>query len=173
MNSRTDNSDGGGLWRRFAAAEVPHGPCPDELTLASYLDGRLEARHVEAVEAHLAGCAACRSAAAELRGMLAEPALVMPPAELLTRAAGLVAPSRAAAGFWRRAARWSAVAAAVVVVAWGGFAAGRKTYNDRQAVDQAVARQVSFGLAGDGDGDGVVASVDAFDEMLLAGGDAQ
>ena len=60
------------------------------------------------------------------------------------------------------------------VVAWGGFAAGRKTYNDRQAADQAVARQASFADAGaGGEGDRIVASVDAFDQMLLPGGDAQ
>jgi predicted anti-sigma-YlaC factor YlaD len=139
--------------------------------MASYLDGRLAAGQVEAVERHLANCAVCRRAVGELRGLLAAPATVMPPADFAARAAGVVAPAHRAARLWRRAARWSAVAAAVLIVAWCGFAAGRKTYRDRQAADTAVARRATFDLGPDGER--IVASVDAFDAMLLAGGDEQ
>jgi len=173
MDSRMDNSDDRKLWQRFAAAEEaarrPGQPCLDDLTMASYLDGRLDAGRVGAVEEHLAVCAGCRRAAAELRGLLSAPATVMPPAGFEARAARVAAPARRREGPWRRAARISAVAAAVLVVAWAGFAAGRKTSLDRRAADAAVAREATFDI--EPAGEQVAASVDVFDEMLLTGGD--
>jgi len=175
MDSRMHNSADEHLWRRFrAAADAtpgPQGPCLDELTLASYLDGQIGAGEIEAVELHLAHCASCRAAVAELRGLLEAPATVMPPADFAARAAHIVARTQGRPGLWRRAARWSAVAAAVLIVAWGGYTAGRKTHESRQAAAVAVARRATFDL--DLNGEQIAASVDAFDEMLLAGGDEQ
>ncbi|MBI5836634.1 MAG: zf-HC2 domain-containing protein [Candidatus Eisenbacteria bacterium] len=57
-----------------ATAPAPMAPCRQQLEawrLSSYLDGDLDASHRAAVEAHLAGCAACRERAADLQGMVA------------------------------------------------------------------------------------------------------
>jgi predicted anti-sigma-YlaC factor YlaD len=178
MNSQPDNSDDRrdkSLWRRFAAANassVPAGPCIDEITMASYLEGRVEAEEIEALELHLADCSDCRTALAELRELLAQPSIVMPRAGFGERAAAAAAPARRGDGLWRRVVRWGAMAAAVLLVAWAGFAAGRKTVHDYRQADTALVQQVTFGLDSP-DGETVVASVDAFDEMLFVGGDEQ
>lgn len=52
----------------------PHGdagPCPDSLTLAAYLDGRLAPGERADFEAHLARCLKCAKDVAELRDILA------------------------------------------------------------------------------------------------------
>jgi len=47
-------------------------PCPDEILMAGYLDGKLDKDELARMEAHLAVCASCREEAAELREILAE-----------------------------------------------------------------------------------------------------
>jgi len=52
-----------------AATQAPDG-CPDELTLASYLDGMMPAEERVRLEEHLAGCRKCAKSVAELREIL-------------------------------------------------------------------------------------------------------
>ena len=59
-----------------------------EILLADYVDGTLHAGQRTALEAHLAGCAACSQLAADVTGATAfieRVAEVRPPAELMTR----------------------------------------------------------------------------------------
>jgi len=46
--------------------------CPDELTLASYLDAKLSGEDKARMDAHLARCGKCARAVAELRDILAQ-----------------------------------------------------------------------------------------------------
>ncbi|WP_243310519.1 anti-sigma factor family protein [Fundidesulfovibrio agrisoli] len=46
------------------------GGCPDELALASYLDGMMPAEDRARLEEHLSGCRRCSRAVAELREIL-------------------------------------------------------------------------------------------------------
>ena len=59
-----------------------------EILLADYVDGTLRVEEKSALEAHLAGCAACAELAKDVAGataFLERVAAVEPPAELLTR----------------------------------------------------------------------------------------
>jgi len=138
------------LWRRWAAPSEA-GPCPDEMALAAYLDGSAPADEAERVEAHLAGCDACRHAVAELRSLLAGgPVLATP--QVVTRAKSLLpAPTALAAKLgrrrtWRRVARWAATAAAAVLVSYGGFQAGSATRIGRNTEQAALVSEMTFGL---------------------------
>lgn len=46
--------------------------CPDELTLSSYLEGRLEQAEAERLEAHMSQCPTCAQAVRELRELLSD-----------------------------------------------------------------------------------------------------
>jgi hypothetical protein len=94
---------------------------PTEERLNDHVDGLLPAPEEEAVEAHLAACAACRAEVEGLRALLAGAAAlaraVDPPAELweALRAETLARPARAA---WTvRMTRRELAAAAVLLVA--------------------------------------------------------
>ena len=54
-----------------ASGQAPGG-CPDELALASYLDGMMPAQERAGFEAHLSGCRKCAKAVAELREILGQ-----------------------------------------------------------------------------------------------------
>jgi hypothetical protein len=103
--------------------------CPDwEAQLNEYVDGALAAAERAALEHHLAGCAGCRAAVAELRALVAGaralPKVVKPERELwagietriVRRATGSVQRS-----WWRERAFWrgAAAAAAVLLTAFG------------------------------------------------------
>ena len=46
--------------------------CPDALTVASYLDGRLESQELALFEYHLSRCAKCAKDVAELREIISQ-----------------------------------------------------------------------------------------------------
>lgn len=119
------------------------GGHPDEGTIHAWLDGALPADEAAALEAHVAGCAACASAVAEARGFLAAAsrilgALDQVPGGVLPQSAGTppgagrtrpdVVPLRPAAPVVparRRRAGWTLSAAAVALLALGTWAAVR------------------------------------------------
>jgi anti-sigma-K factor RskA len=99
--------------------------CPDmDVKLNEYVDGTLEAVERASVEAHLAACAGCREAVAQLRALIAGarglPQVIEPARDLWTpietrigqRATWNVQPA-----FWRGAL----AAAAVLVIALGVY----------------------------------------------------
>ncbi|GFK94365.1 hypothetical protein NNJEOMEG_02209 [Fundidesulfovibrio magnetotacticus] len=55
---------------RGASSGNSAGECPDALTVAAYLDGRLEGAELAAVERHLAACRKCATDVLELRELL-------------------------------------------------------------------------------------------------------
>lgn len=84
----------------------PHNPdgrhptqCPDELTLASLADGRLEASEAAPLRAHLAECTSCVALVADLI-RLRELEMPAPPAHLLRQAKAMAAPAPRASS-WR------------------------------------------------------------------------
>lgn len=103
--------------------------CGDvEARLDEYVDGTLGTRERAAVDAHLAGCAACRAALAELRGLVANahalPQRIEPPRELWTGIAARIMKRRRPArgtAWWRGRALWAGVsaAAATLVLVFG------------------------------------------------------
>lgn len=86
--------------------------CPDAELLSAVLDGEASEAETRSLDRHLGGCAACRSLAAELRGLKAalEAQPVPPmPGDLrasLERMAAEVSRPRAPARAWLRAGLW-------------------------------------------------------------------
>jgi anti-sigma factor RsiW len=135
------------LWRRAVPSPgAGASPCPDELELAAWLDGRADADLAGRIESHLAECTDCLRAAEELRATLAAGPM-MPPPQVVERAKRLGRGRwRRPAVLWLRAGRWAAVAAAAVLVGYAGFTAGAATREKRQAAEAAVVREATFGL---------------------------
>jgi hypothetical protein len=91
--------------------------------LDEYVDGTLGAREQAVLDAHLAGCAACRVALAELRGLVASaralPQRIEPPRELWTGIAARISERRQPARgptWWRERAFWAGVSAAAATL---------------------------------------------------------
>lgn len=94
-----------------------------EVRLDEYVDDTLGARERAALDAHLAGCPACRAALAELRGLVtnarALPQRIEPPRELWTGIAARIAARRERAramAWWREREFWAGVAAAAAAL---------------------------------------------------------
>jgi anti-sigma factor RsiW len=102
--------------------------CPDrEAQLNGYLDGTLPAADQAAVDAHLAQCAGCRAALAQLRAVLAGartlPPSIAPPHDLWGAIARRIT-EREAQGrrrWWRERTFWAGAlaAAATLLIAFG------------------------------------------------------
>jgi hypothetical protein len=88
--------------------------CPDELTLAAYSEGSLDAARRDRLEAHLDRCAFCYDQVAFLLRAADAPLPESVPASLLARAEELV-PERVTLG-WSPAWRWVAATAAVAAL---------------------------------------------------------
>lgn len=92
--------------------------------LDEYVDGALGPRDRAALEGHLAGCAACRAALADVRGLVAGaralPPRIEPPRELWTGiAARLTARRRrgVSIAWWRERGFWGGASAAAAMLA--------------------------------------------------------
>ena len=99
--------------------------CPHmEAALNEYVDGTLTARDRASVEAHMADCAACRAAVAELRSLAAAAASLPTTIEPGRDLWGAIEPriaQRATWNFQRLRRRAALAAAAVLVVALGVY----------------------------------------------------
>jgi anti-sigma factor RsiW len=155
-SDRDYNPEDASLWRGYArAGGLAEGPgaCPDAMTLAGYLEGRLSPDQRAAVERHLARCPRCVAEVPQLRALLAEPAMI-PPADVADRARRLVAPARerqgqAAPRLWPAVLRWSAAAVLAIAASLLGLQAGRGTARDRQNLTGAPrGQEVGTSLAG-------------------------
>lgn len=146
------------LWRRVKAqppaSAAPGQACLDPLELAAYVDGRADQPARDRAEAHLAGCQVCLQALADVRELLAAPAMLAP-RHVVERAKALVAPQRLdvsahpRTGRLWRVAQWAAAAVAAVAVSYAGFEAGSATWRQEQARSALVAREASFSLGSD------------------------
>ncbi len=146
MNLPDDNhAQDRALWRQAreglaapqagAPAPAEGGTCPDELTLAAYVDGRLGEPDVAPIEAHLSRCHLCAEAVGAAREV-ASAAPVEVAESVLARAQALVAdpcrrpvaaPSPAVIGRigLRRVLAGVGLAAAMALCATVGFVAGQ------------------------------------------------
>ncbi|MHC4446937.1 MAG: anti-sigma factor family protein [Planctomycetota bacterium] len=147
------------LWGRVA-----HGPpdsptaCPSPLELAAFIDGRASEAQRQALESHLADCPACLEAVAEIRSVQTEAgdSSVLVPATLLESAKGLVTERKRTRrslvlADWRLIGRWSAAAAASIVMGLAGYHAGVKTLMIRQDWTGQHTSEMSFGVLGPGE----------------------
>ncbi len=146
------------LWGRVAQGP-PQGPtaCPSLLELAAFIDGRASEAERQALESHLADCPACLEAVAEIRSVQADAgdSSALVPATLLESAKGLVAERMRtrrswALADWRLVGRWSAAAAASIVMGLAGYHTGVKTLMIRQDWTGQLASEMSFGVLGPG-----------------------
>jgi len=142
------------LWQRYVAAAGREGAgaCPDAVDVAAWLEGRATPSLAERIEGHLAGCGKCLQAVEDLRAILAAPP-VAAPRRVLERAEALARAAARPTVLWLRVGRWAGMAAAAVLVAYAGFAAGVATREGRQAVQAAVVHEATFGLVDGQDDD--------------------
>ncbi len=133
-----------GLWER-ARAEAPARPdaCPAMVTLAAWVDGRLNDAEREAIEEHLAGCGACLAAVVESRAARAEALEAMPLAVVESAAAVVRGRLRPAA--WRVGA-WVLRAAAAIAVCVAAYRAGAGSGGRLDAPAAPNEADVAFGL---------------------------
>jgi len=116
------------------------------LNLVSYSDGALTGERAEAVRAHVAGCAGCREALAQLAAdveLLRRDAKPEVPAFLGTRIAAVVRERQARAGQRPGLSLVLARVVAVVLVAvgvWLGTALARATVGPQQSLAERLAQ---------------------------------
>jgi len=130
------------LWRRVGAGrgtgrEPGDAPAaPDPLLIAAYVDGKLDPQARDRVEAWMAGSPDALDLVIAARAAHAGAPPAAPPAELLTRARGLVRPAAVHIGAKRtigdwfadmtRPGVWAATAAAMLFAAVISFELGRE-----------------------------------------------
>jgi hypothetical protein len=148
------------LWRRLrdeARAGVDGGSeeAPDEMTLAAYLDGTLDERAREPIEAWLAAAPEALDLLLAAREALAEPGAAAPEA-LVRRASALVPdpPGRglaawfgglfAPAGGLAQPLGWSGAAVGVVLACLVGFQLGQAGYLSAQSLEQLADAEAGF-----------------------------
>jgi len=124
-----------------------------ELTLNEYVDGTLAARDRASVEVHLAECAACRTAVAELRALVAGAAALpnrIEPGRDLWATIDARIVQRATYNVQRAFWRGALAAAAVLVIALGVYRLLQpSTTHDRPAGQGWAAVQADFDRASD------------------------
>jgi anti-sigma factor RsiW len=142
MPERDDaNEDDRSLWRRHAARRsAPGDACPDEGTLAAFLDGRAPAGERERLEAHLALCPRCLAATLESARIDQFPLAPVSGAHLerLTRAVA------AAQGEPLRLPAWLAIAAALLLTLGSGFLLGARATRDAAMLRSAAGGEFSL-----------------------------
>jgi anti-sigma factor RsiW len=146
------------LWRRWtmseeqADARVASAMPLDELTLAAYAEGRLDAADADEVEAllrdhpefaddvavarHVASAEATGAADLELGSVIARASALVPATD--DRVIAFRPVPRRAEPTWRFAARWGALAASLVMVSYLGFALGTDASYSLATLDQSV-----------------------------------
>lgn len=148
------NGPGVGLWRRARAAWAEGEAAgavvdeePDALLLAAYIDGRLDARACERLEARLLAANGGVDLLVFARAATAAPTAPVPDA-VIGRAQALVrAPARVGrvSAWWSRTVSpivWSGVAAALLLAAVSGFELGRLGVERLAALDQTMTEDV-------------------------------
>ena len=137
MAEPVDSPNDKALWQRWRTlAPAAAGEPPDALTLAAYVEGRLGPTELEAVEDWLSAdpdlaadmAIARRAAFGSLHetadSVIARASALLPPES----AQVLIMRPTARLSRWRGMARWSAMAASILVVSAIGFALGNDAY---------------------------------------------
>ena len=145
------------LWQRAAGSGCALSvACPDQLELASYLDGQLSDPQIESFEAHLADCRECRQAVADARLIAAQAAVSTSaaPQRVIESAQALVRQRvQPSARLNWRITRWSvAVAASIAICVWG-YRAGMAYTASTDILPERLAWEMSFGVFDSSDDD--------------------
>jgi anti-sigma factor RsiW len=141
MPERDDgNDDDRSLWRRHAAGRSAPGACPDDGTLAAFLDGRTPAGERERLEAHLALCPRCLAATLESARIDQVP-LARVSGEHLERLTRAV---MATQGEPLRLPARLAIAAALLLTLGSGFLLGARAMRDAAVLRGAAAGEFSL-----------------------------
>lgn len=145
------------LWQRAAGSgRALSAACPDQLELASYLDGQLSDPQIESFEAHLADCRECRQAVADARLIAAEAAVSTSAApQRVIRSAQALMPQqvRPSTSLNWRMTRWPvAVAASIAICVWG-YRAGMASTASTDILPDRLASEMSFGVFDSSDED--------------------
>ncbi len=138
------------MWQRAVGPERALSvACPDQLALASYLDGQLSNPEFESLEAHLADCRECRQAVADARLIAAEAArwTSAAPQRVIKSAQALVRQQvRPSASLNWRVARWPVAAAASIAICVWGYRAGMASTASTDILPDTLAAEMTFGV---------------------------
>ena len=138
------------LWQRAAGPQCALSvACPDQLELASYLDGQLSDPQFELFESHLADCSECRQAVADARLIAAEAAVsTLPvPQGVIRSAQALVRQTvQPATSLNWRMTRWPVAAAASIAICVWGYRAGMAYTVSTEIPPERLASAMSFGV---------------------------
>ncbi|MBD3263537.1 MAG: hypothetical protein GF375_00360 [Candidatus Omnitrophica bacterium] len=158
--SRENNMDDRGLWERIkpALGKKDKSVCPDNMFLASYLEGRLSKRQTTLFEEHLFKCKVCQEAVSELRVLMQEEPL-KPSEEVLKEAKKLIDapaengytvvfkfPRLADLYSLKGAVRLTVSTAFILIICVAGGFYGQKTGLSRQLTTTRVISDMSFGM---------------------------
>jgi anti-sigma factor RsiW len=162
------------LWRRYAdAMAAERGELISELDLAAYVDGRATDQQRDEIEAYLAAHLEAFDAVRDARAAASrdEPATFVAPT-VLAAAKGLVhagerSPARRERFVfdWRLVGRWTAAAAASVIVCLFGYQAGFNAGPAEPTGEAALVDAMTFGALGNGES---AADIDVY-ALLLEG----
>jgi anti-sigma factor RsiW len=143
--------------RRSAGTSEKRAGHLDELTIAAFLDRRLDDAGRQAVEDHLADCPECAAIVHESHDLLAEETQVLVPRHVLQAARALVGGRTVGPGvLWRNTAWWSAAAIITLAVGFGGYRVGHSTLPEAEVADR-LGDALSFSMEqGDFDLDAVL-----------------
>ncbi len=138
------------LWQRAAGPQRALSVvCPDQLELASYLDGQLSDPQFELFESHLADCSECRQAVTDARLIAAEAAVSTSaaPQRAIRSAQALVRqPVQPTTSRNWRMTRWPVAAAASIAICVWGYRAGMAYTAPTDILPERLAAEMSFGV---------------------------
>lgn len=149
MKPSEEFEEGRALWQRLRRRRsMVDGACPDPIEVAGYLDGRLTPAEIEAMEDHLARCAACCELVIAYREERELP-LPMVPRALRDRARSIpsAGPAALAVPAGRRLLVAASVIAACLAAGWMGYELGSGTASYEVRRREALGEAITFGLA--------------------------
>ncbi len=160
MGSQDQDRKDRQLWDRVRSGVIGERktPCPDANSLAAYIDGAISRERIADMEDHLTSCPDCLDALCELRSIMSEEPVDVPP-EFVQGAKGLIsAPAQERERFAIRLSRWlgmphtsmrqsfrmAAAAGLIVIACIAGAHLGRSTMTNLKKIEKSSVAALSF-----------------------------